>query len=243
MRLKALAIFTVIFMLLVCGCEKDSSIGPSESVPSYNERFETVSESDINGIYSVPMFKNMAREDAQSLINDTTLDMISLNRIKTRKNKAVGFLAGTDLTDYSFVEIGVYKIYCNDGKYISFSLSFEQRFINKDKFEFVKQNNVFNYNAITGEAVDAASLFVNEKEVSEYIAKKLYERLLNMDCLETGEYSNEIFCENVLDYCAILPANKIAVVTTSGLFDLKLSAGAPVVEISIPEEYYLKTKH
>lgn len=240
MRYKFILLFITAIILVFSGCKKDADVQQS-TVPVLNEKFELISEADMSAAYSLPMFKNISDEEFQVKLNENTLSFSERSNVNDRKADALKLLSVSDIESYSYSELGTYKVHCNDGKYISFSLSFEQRFTDDDKFEFVKQNFVFNYDVETGKEFEIASMFKNEDEVSEYIAKKLHERLLGMGCLENETYSNAVFKNNVLDYCAIMPSNRVAVVTTSGAFDLKLSAGAPIVEISIPEEYYAKS--
>lgn len=241
MRLKLIYVIIVAFVLLMSGCSGGKDSEQKMVVPTLGEKNVTVTATDIEGSYSFPSFKSMKSEAVQSRINENIQAFASESEIRIRKSTAVKLLSESDVSEHDFFEYGTYKIYCNDGKYLSFYLSAEQRFTEDDYTEFVKQNFVYNYDAVTGNDIDISSLFRSEDEVSEYIAGKLYERLLNMECLNSDVYSDAVFKDNILDYCAIISANKIAVVTTSGKFNLKLSAGAPCVEISIPEEYYLKS--
>ncbi len=240
MRFKSVYVILVVFILLMCGCSGNKEPAQGTNVPTLGEKNVMVTATDIEGNYSFPSFKNMKSEAVQTQINES-VKSFALNEVKARKSTAVQLLSGTDVSDHAFYEYGTYKVYCNDGKYLSFYLTMEQRFTKKDKTEFVKQNFVYNYDAVTGKKIDISSLFRSEKEVSKYIAEKLYERLLSMECLSSDVYSDAVFRDNILDYCAIISENKVAVVTTSGKFNLKLSAGAPCVEISIPEEYCLKS--
>ncbi len=237
MRNRIVLLLIIISVFFAAGCRKDTGDSKA-SAPVLSERYEQISETDINGNYSIPIFKNISDDAFQTEINDCALAFTKRGEIISRKNYAVELISVSDIEKYDFYEIGNYKIHNFDDKFISFSLCFEQRFENGEKFEFVKQSFVFNYDVKTGQKIDASILFKDEDKVSEYIAKKLHERLLSMGCLKTEQYNASVFKNNILSYCAIMPNNKVAVITTSGKFDLKVSAGTPIVEIIIPEEYY-----
>ncbi len=237
MRLKAICVLLAVLLLLASGCGGEAGAGNEAKVPVVGEKNVIVTETDIAGNYSLPSFKGMANETVQQSINEAVLSFVSDDEVRSRRNLATVFLSETDVSEHSFYEYGTYKVYCNDGKYLSFCLSAEQRFSLKDSTLFVKQSVVRNYDAVSGRIIDISSLFRSREEVTDYIAEALHERLLNMGCLNSEVYSDAVFKNNVLDYCAIISDNKIVVVTTAGKFNLKLSAGAPCVEISIPEEY------
>ncbi len=234
------AVLVLLFLLAIAGCSKSKN-NKDERHPSYTEKYLTVSETDIFGRYAIPFIKNLSDENAQNKINEEISGCLSEAETKLRIEKAEKSISNSDISEYKCSEIGTYKVHCNDGKYISCSVSIEQTFSDDDDdFETFKHNYIFNYDAETGKKIDLSILFEDKKQVSEYIAHKLYERLLSMDCLVSDNYSDEIFKKDVLNYCVIVTANnKIAVVTTSGEFGLKSDAGAPIIEISIPEEYYV----
>ncbi len=239
MRLRYTVVILAALLMLFAGCSKKEEESRMPEL-SFTEKFTLISETDLHANYSTPKFKNMREEEAQDEINSTIDEFLSKGRIYLRKTSAAEIISGTDITEYSFSEIGNYKVHCCSEEYLSFSLSMEQRFTGKGENLSVRQNFMFNYDGTTGKVLDISSLFKNKDAVSSYIAQELYERLLNMGCLASEEYSDELFKDDVLDYCVIVkPDSKIAVVTTAGRFGLKLSAGAPVVEISIPEEYFI----
>lgn len=240
-RIKSVCVFLAVLLLFAFGCSRNDAEDDVALIPSLGERNVVITETDIAGSYALPNFKGMKNEVAQQGINEVVMSFVSGDEVRDRRSTATGLLSDTDVSEHSFYEYGSYKVYCNDGEYLSFYLSAEQRFILKDSTLFVRQNVVHNYDAVSGRAVDLSTLFRSREEVSEYIAERLYERLLVMDCLSSESYSDAVFKDNILDYCAIVSENKIAVVTTSGKFNLKLSAGAPCIEISIPDEYYIKS--
>lgn len=239
MRLRYTAAILIAFLLLFAGCSKKEN-NQETAPPSYTEKYTVVSETDIKAYYSMPKFKNLADESVQDSINKLIDEYISDNSVNSRKSKAIGMISESDISEYSFSELGNYKVHCLNEEYMSFSLSIEQRFSDDDETISVRQNFLYNYDSETGELFDVSSLFKNKNLAGDYIARELYDRLRNMNCLTTDDYSEEVFKKNIFEYCAIVdPKSKVAVVTTAGEFGLKLSAGAPIVEISVPEEYFI----
>ncbi len=243
MRIRFIAVILVLLMALAVGCKKNNTELEEPVIPAFTTKYTVVTETDMNCTYTTPVFKNMSNKEIQQQLNEKITELITRNQIIIRKSEAVGLISDTDLSKYSFSEMGTFKVHCNDGKYLSFSVGMEQRFADDEKSEFVKKNYLFNIDAVTGKKVDIAALFNDKERAADYIAHKFYDRMLNMGCLETEEYSDRVFKNDIFDYCAIVvPNKKVAVVTTAGKFGLKLSAGAPIVEISIPEEYYIQSK-
>ncbi len=241
MRFRITAIILAFLMLFAAGCSKEVEVDEHKSV-SYTEKFIILSETDIQATYSLPYIRNMKNEEFQSDVNYKIMLHSSDELIKSRKNEAEKLISVSDLSEYDFSEYGTYKIHFNDGDILSLSISVEQRFSKDDDSHFSKVNYSYNFDLNKGELFDIGNLFEDPSQTEDYLAKKLYERLDAMDCLETDSYSDAVFKSDLLSHCVIAGPNKIAVITTSGRFGLKVSAGAPIVEISIPEDYYKKSK-
>lgn len=242
MRLKMIMLLCMVMIVFATGCGKDNKDNVQPVAASISEKYTVVTESDIMGTYTMPVFRNMNNQDVQTLINNEIVSNIDKSSVNERKENAIELLSATDLSGYGFNEFGTYKVYCNDGKYLCFYLSVEQRFSDGEKTKFTKQNKVYNFDVETGENIDISTIFADPDATADYIAEKLYERLLGMDCLESSDYKASVFKNDIFDHCVIVSSNKIAVVTTAGKFNLKSTAGAPSVEISIPDEHYLKSK-
>ncbi len=239
MRLRYTVILFAVFFVLFAGCSKKKEEKPA-AMPSFTETYTVFSEADLNAYYSLPKFKNLSSESMQNEVNKSVEGYLSEERISERKTKAMDMISQSDLSEYSFSELGNYKVFCCDNEYLSFTLSMEQRFTQNEDTLSVRQNFLYNYDSETGKLFDVSSMFKNKNSAAEFIARELYDRLLNMECLESDNYSEDIFKKDIFNYCVIIkPKSKIAVITTAGKFGLKISAGAPIVEIGIPEEYFI----